>query len=126
MQGYTQRVNRINALEDEIEELSDEALKAKTEEFRSRLAAGETEDDLLEEAFAVVREAAWRAIDLRHYDVQLVGAMALHEGFLAGAHRARTAPPSAVLRSHPSSPARLGRDGHGRGQVAHVHLRRLS
>ena len=125
VQGYTQRVNRINALEDEIEELSDEALKAKTEEFRSRLAAGETEDDLLEEAFAVVREAAWRAIDLRHYDVQLVGAMALHEGFLAGAHRARTAPPSAVLRSHPSSPARLGRDGHGRGQVPHVHLRGL-
>ena len=90
MQGYTQRVNRINALEDEIEELSDEALKAKTEEFRGRLAAGETEDDLLEEAFAVVREAAWRAIDLRHYDVQLVGAMALHEGFLAGAQRAHS------------------------------------
>ena len=125
VQGYTERVNRINALEDEIEELSDEALKAKTEEFRSRLAAGETEDDLLEEAFAVVREAAWRAIELRHYDVQLVGAMALHEGFLAGPHNACTALPRAALRSHPCSPARLGRDGHGRGQVAHVHLRRL-
>lgn len=83
VQGYTQRVNRINVLEDEIELLSDEAIKAKTEEFRSRLAAGATEDELLEEAFAVVREAAWRAIELRHYDVQLVGAMALHEGFLA-------------------------------------------
>ena len=93
VQGYTERVNRINVLEDEIELLSDEAIKAKTEEFRSRLAAGATEDELLEEAFAVVREAAWRAIELRHYDVQLVGAMALHEGFLAGPRNARTAPP---------------------------------
>ena len=125
VQGYTERVNRINVLEDEIELLEDEALKAKTEEFRSRLAAGATEDELLEEAFAVVREAAWRAIELRHYDVQLVGAMALHEGFLAGPHNACTALPRAALRSHPCSPARLGRDGHGRGQVAHVHLRRL-
>ena len=93
VQGYTERVNRINVLEDEIELLSDEAIKAKTEEFRSRLAAGATEDELLEEAFAVVREAAWRAIELRHYDVQLVGAMALHEGFLAGPRNARTNPP---------------------------------
>jgi len=83
VQAYTKRVERINGLEDEIELLSDEQLAAKTDEFRKRLAAGETEDDLLEEAFAVVREAAWRAIELRHYDVQLVGGMALHDGFLA-------------------------------------------
>ena len=83
VQAYTKRVERINALEDEIELLTDEELAAKTDEFRKRLAAGETEDDLLEEAFAVVREAAWRAIELRHYDVQLVGAMALNDGYLA-------------------------------------------
>jgi len=81
--AYTERVKRINALEDDIEALEDEQLAAKTAEFRARLAAGATEDDLLEEAFAVVREAAWRALELRHYDVQLVGAMALHDGKLA-------------------------------------------
>eukprot|EP00967_Tisochrysis_lutea_P146863 scaffold277969_cov32-Tisochrysis_lutea.AAC.2 len=80
---YTQRVQRINGLEDELETLEDEELAAKTDHFRARLAAGETEDQLLEEAFAVVREAAWRTLELRHYDVQLVGAMALHEGKLA-------------------------------------------
>lgn len=83
VQKYKDRVDRINAMEDEIELLEDEALAAKTQEFRSRLAAGATEDELLEEVFAVVREAAWRAIELRHYDVQLVGAMALHDGYLA-------------------------------------------
>jgi preprotein translocase subunit SecA len=81
--AYTARVKRINALEDDIEALEDEELAAKTYEFRKRLAAGESDDDLLEEAFAVVREAAWRALELRHYDVQLVGAMALHDGKLA-------------------------------------------
>jgi preprotein translocase subunit SecA len=81
--GYTARVKRINALEDDIEALEDAELAAKTSEFRKRLAAGESEDDLLEEVFAVVREAAWRALELRHYDVQLVGAMALHDGKLA-------------------------------------------
>ncbi|EOD38359.1 hypothetical protein EMIHUDRAFT_466893 [Emiliania huxleyi CCMP1516] len=81
--AYTERVARINDLEDEIEALEDEALAAKTAEFRKRLAAGETEEELLEEAFAVVREAAWRTLDLRHYDVQLVGAMALNDGKLA-------------------------------------------
>lgn len=80
---YRERVERINALEDEIEELDDDALAAKTAEFRSRLAGGATLEDLLEEAFAVVREAAWRTLELRHYDVQLMGAMALHDGKLA-------------------------------------------
>merc|ERR1719199_1194173 len=81
--GYRERVERINALEDELEELDDEQLAAKTVEFRERLAAGASEDDLLEEAFAVVREGAWRALELRHYDVQLMGAMALNDGTLA-------------------------------------------
>ncbi len=81
--AYQERVERINAMEDAIEELSDEDLAAKTGEFRARLSAGETTDQLLEEAFAVVREAAWRTLELRHYDVQLVGAMGLHDGMLA-------------------------------------------
>ena len=81
--AYTARVARINALEDDIELLSDEELAAKTSDFRARLTAGATEDELLEEAFAVVREAAWRTLELRHYDVQLVGGMALNDGFLA-------------------------------------------
>ena len=81
--AYSTRVEKINGMEDSIEELSDEALAAKTDEFRKRLAAGTSEDELLEEAFAVVREAAWRTLELRHYDVQLVGSMALHDGYLA-------------------------------------------
>jgi preprotein translocase subunit SecA len=73
----------INDLEPEMEALEDAALAAKTEEFRARLAAGETLEDLLVEAFAVVREAAKRAIGQRHYDVQLMGGMALHFGWIA-------------------------------------------
>ncbi len=73
----------INALEPEIQALSDDALRAKTGEFRSRLDQGETLDDLLIEAFAVVREAASRVIGQRHYDVQLVGGAALHLGWVA-------------------------------------------
>ena len=78
------RVQRINDMEAGIEKLKDAELRAKTAEFRKRLASGEaTTDDLLEEAFAVVREAAWRVLELRHYDVQLLGGMVLHQGRLA-------------------------------------------
>ncbi len=77
------RVNRINALEPMIEALSDGALRSKTAEFRQRLANGATLDDLLEEAFAVVREAAKRALGMRHFDVQLMGGMVLHRGAIA-------------------------------------------
>jgi preprotein translocase subunit SecA len=77
------RVEAINALEPELEKLSDEDLKARTQEFRDRLGAGETLDDLLEEAFATVREAAKRTLGQRHFDVQLVGGMILHEGEIA-------------------------------------------
>ncbi|CAN5280542.1 preprotein translocase subunit SecA [soil metagenome] len=80
MQG---RVNKINALEPQTEALSDEALAGKTVEFRERLEKGETIDDLLVEAFAVVREAARRTLGQRHYDVQLVGGMVLHDGGIA-------------------------------------------
>ncbi len=76
-------VARINALEPDLKALSDEALRGKTEEFRSRLASGTSLDDLLPEAFAVVREAAVRVLGMRHYDVQLIGGIVLHQGKIA-------------------------------------------
>ena len=83
LKQYRKRVEQINALEPEMEKLSDEALQAKTEHFRERLKQGETLDDLLVEAFAVAREASKRVLGMRHYDVQLIGGMALHEGKIA-------------------------------------------
>ena len=76
-------VEKINGLGPQIEALSDADLQAKTPWFRQRLAAGETLDDLLPEAFAVCREAAWRLMGMRHYDVQLIGGMVLHQGKIA-------------------------------------------
>jgi len=75
--------NQINALEADMKSLSDEALAAKTEEFRNRLEQGETEDDLLPEAFAVAREASFRVLGMRPFDVQLIGALILHQGKIA-------------------------------------------
>ena len=77
------KVDAINALEPEIQKLSDNQLKNKTHEFRERLQNGETLDDLLIEAFAVCREAGRRVLGLRHYDVQLMGGMVLHSGAIA-------------------------------------------
>ncbi|MCA9351619.1 preprotein translocase subunit SecA [Patescibacteria group bacterium] len=76
-------VEAINALEPSMQALDDAALKAKTPEFKDRLAAGETLDDILVEAFAVVRETAVRTLGQRHYDVQLIGGMMLHRGYIA-------------------------------------------
>ena len=76
-------VDAINALEPGIRALSDEALRARTEEFRRELAGGKALDDLLVPAFAVVREAARRVLGMRHYDVQLIGGMVLHQGKIA-------------------------------------------
>jgi preprotein translocase subunit SecA len=76
-------VAKINALEPELQNLSDEALQAKTPEFQSRLAKGETLDHLLPEAFAVVREASRRTLGMRHFDVQMIGGMVLHRGKIA-------------------------------------------
>ncbi|MBV6467112.1 MAG: Protein translocase subunit SecA [Anaerolineales bacterium] len=83
MESLFPLVDEINALEPEFEKLTDEELRAKTDEFRARLSNGETLDDLLDEAFAVVREAAKRTIRLRHYDVQLIGGIILHRGEIA-------------------------------------------
>jgi preprotein translocase subunit SecA len=80
---YNKTVQRINALEPAISALSDDALRAKTAEFKERLAKGEVLDDLLPEAFAVVREAGKRVLNMRHFDVQLVGGMILHAGKIA-------------------------------------------
>ena len=76
-------VNKINALEPDFIKLSDEELKAKTDEYRTRLKSGETLDDILPEAFATVREASKRVMGQRHYDVQLIGGMVLHKGMIA-------------------------------------------
>ena len=83
IKGYQARVNAINALEPELAALSDQALKARTGEFRNQLAEGKTLDDILVAAFATVREAAKRTLGQRHFDVQLVGGMVLHEGDIA-------------------------------------------
>ena len=80
---YSQAVKRINVLEPSMQALSDEALRAKTDEFRQRFAQGETLDALLPEAFAVVREAGVRALGMRHFDVQMIGGMVLHDGKIA-------------------------------------------
>ena len=76
-------IDAVEALEEEYRQLTDEQLRAKTEEFRQRLKNGETEDDLLPEAFATVREAAGRVLGMRHYRVQLIGGMVLHQGRIA-------------------------------------------
>jgi preprotein translocase subunit SecA len=83
LKRYMQTVRAINALESSVQSLSDEALRGRTDEFKARLAKGETLDQILPEAFAVVREAGRRVLGMRHFDVQLVGGMVLHEGKIA-------------------------------------------
>ena len=80
LRQFQKNVVRINALEPELEKLDDSALRAKTDEFKKRLAEGATLDQILPEAFAVCREASRRVLGLRHYDVQLIGGMVLHSG----------------------------------------------
>ena len=83
LKQYRKTVARINALEPQMQALSDEALKAKTDAFKTRVASGETLDILLPEAFAVVREASKRVMNMRHFDAQLIGGMVLHYGKIA-------------------------------------------
>ena len=83
LKQYRSVVSRINSLEPQYEKLSDEALKAKTAEFKSRVGQGEALDAILPEAFAVVREGSKRVMKMRHFDVQLLGGMALHHGKVA-------------------------------------------
>lgn len=83
LKTYRKTLERINVLEVPLEALSDEALKAKTSEFKQRFQQGESLDDLLPEAFAVVREGSKRVMKMRHFDVQMLGGMALHQGKIA-------------------------------------------
>src|ERR1700735_2360251 len=83
IRAYRPRVDAIHALEKELEALSDEALRARTDEFKKQLAEGTSLDDILEPAFATVREAGKRTLGQRHFDVQLIGGMVLHQGKIA-------------------------------------------
>ena len=83
LRTYNRPVHDANAFEPKVQALSDAELRAKTDEFRARLKQGERLDDLLPEAFAVVREAAQRTLKMRHFDMQLVGGIALHQGKIA-------------------------------------------
>ena len=83
LKRYQPDIKEVNLLEEEMQVLSDEELRGKTDEFRQRLKDGEDTDDILTEAFAVVREAAKRVLGMRHYDVQLLGGMVLHDGQIA-------------------------------------------
>src|SRR5450755_897872 len=83
VKGYAPNVAAINGLENELQALSDEALRARTDEFKAQVAAGADIDDLLVPAFATVREAARRTLGQRHFDVQLMGGMVLHEGSIS-------------------------------------------
>ncbi|MBS0427077.1 MAG: preprotein translocase subunit SecA, partial [Proteobacteria bacterium] len=80
LKQYRKTVERINALEPQFEQLSDDALRAKTQEFKERIGRGESLDDILPEAFATVREGSKRVMKMRHFDVQMLGGMALHYG----------------------------------------------
>src|SRR5262249_5186340 len=83
IRGFARVVRTANQHEPQITELSDEALRGKSDEFRRRLKEGASLDDLAGEAFAVVREAARRTLKMRHFDVQLIGGMTLHKGMIA-------------------------------------------
>ncbi|MEL7223303.1 MAG: DEAD/DEAH box helicase [Cyanobacteria bacterium J06576_12] len=83
LKRYQPDIKEVNLLEEEIQALSDEELTGKTAEFKARLENGEDTDDILTEAFAVVREAGKRVLGMRHYDVQLLGGMVLHDGQIA-------------------------------------------
>jgi len=83
LKTYRKTIERINALEAQYEQLTEEQLRAKTQEFKDRASAGETLDSLLPEAFAVVREGSKRVMKMRHFDVQMLGGMALHNGKIA-------------------------------------------
>ena len=83
LKGYSKNVKQINALEEQVAALDAEAIKARTAELKAEVQAGKTLDELLPEAFALAREAAKRTLKMRHFDVQLIGGMVLHEGKIA-------------------------------------------
>ena len=110
-------VDKILALEDEYKALPEEALKAKTAEFKNRLDQGETLDDLLPEAFAAVREAADRVLGMRPYPVQLIGGIVLHQGRIA---EMKTGEGKTLVAILPCLPKRADRQGRSRGHRQRV------
>ena len=108
VRGYARDVRLAHQLEPKIQALSDEALRARTDEFRARLKEGATLDELLPEAFAVVREAAVRTLKMRHFDVQLIGGMALHKGMIA---EMRTGEGKTLVATLPAYLNALGGEG---------------
>ena len=108
LRQYSKTVSRINDLESGLRKLSDGELSARTGEFRGRFENGESLDDLLPEAFAVAREAAWRTLGLRPFDVQLIGGMVLHEGNIA---EMRTGEGKTLVATLPAYLNTLGGDG---------------
>jgi preprotein translocase subunit SecA len=108
VRGQGHYVRAANQLEAQITELSDEALRAKTEEFRGRLKQGATLDELIPEAFAVVREAARRTLGMRHFDVQLIGGITLHKGMIA---EMRTGEGKTLVATLPAYLNALGGEG---------------
>jgi preprotein translocase subunit SecA len=108
IRGYGRYVRAANLLEPQIKALSDEALRGRTEEFRERLKQGATLDQLLPEAFAVVREAALRTLKMRHFDVQLIGGMTLHKGMIA---EMRTGEGKTLVATLPAYLNALGGEG---------------
>ena len=119
------QVKKINALEPEMQALSDEALKAKTEEFKARIAKGESLDKILPEAFAVCREASVRVFGMRHFDVQLIGGMVLHLGKIAEMRTGEGKTLMATLRGVPQRAGRQGRPRHHRQRLPGPSRRRL-
>ena len=107
----------VNTLSDDVEKLTDAELRAKTDEFKKRLADGESLDDLLPEAFAVAREAAWRVLDQRPFDVQVMGGAALHFGNVA---EMKTGEGKTLTSCAAGLPQRARRQGR-----AHRHRQRL-
>jgi preprotein translocase subunit SecA len=108
LRQYSKIVSRINDLEPGVQKLSDDELKARTDEFRARVEKGESLDDLLPDAFAVAREAAWRTLGLRPFDVQLIGGMVLHDGNIA---EMRTGEGKTLVATLPAYLNTLGGDG---------------
>ncbi len=108
VKGFSKQVRDAASFEAAVQSLSDEALRAKTDEFRARLKAGATTDEILPEAFAVVREAAVRVLKMRHFDMQLVGGIALHEGKIA---EMRTGEGKTLVATLPAYLNALGGEG---------------
>src|SRR5215471_4554642 len=100
VKSYMPRVAEINALEKELEGLSDDALRARSEDFKKQLVEGKTLDDILVPAFATCREAAKRTLGQRHFDVQLIGGMILHEGRISEMKTGEGKPLVATLAVH--------------------------